>query len=79
LTVSQKSGIQASHIEDLMSGRSTPEDSLEQVHKIGEALLANNPKKQMDKVPDALKVNSSLSKWRTGCDVGYCPWNIAVD
>ncbi|MGC1134210.1 MAG: helix-turn-helix transcriptional regulator [Nitrososphaeraceae archaeon] len=77
--LAQKSGLRANDIEALITGTVTPEASLEEVHKIAEALLANDPRKQMDKVLDALKINASLSKWSTGCDGGCCPWNVAVD
>jgi hypothetical protein len=78
--LAEKAGIPIDRIEGLIKGDISPAELADgDVFKLGEVLLHNPSRRQMEMVLKALEVHADLRNWKSTCDAGCCPWNTAVE
>ena len=77
--LAKKAGISREDLDELIYGHVDPHKAKQEVMRIGEILLTEDPSVRMERVLRALDVHVDLRNWSASCDGGCCSWNIVTE
>ena len=77
--LAKKANISRQQLDDLIHGNVDPHKAKEEVLRIGEILLTEDPRVRMERVLRALDVHVDLRNWSESCDGGCCAWNVVTE
>jgi hypothetical protein len=77
--LAKRAEVDVESIDRLVNGDVDPRTAREEVRRIGEILLTEDPADRMDRVLKALEIHTDLRNWRSSCDGGCCQWNIVTE